>query len=427
MNIHFIGICGSSMKVLASMCKQENHNVTGYDAKLNTGYNLTNVENADIVVYTTAVGQDNKELLYARELKKTVYERAEFLAYKSKEYSCVIAVSGTHGKTSTCAMLSCVFRNYNATAHFGGENVVELNNGKDYFITEACEFNRSFLSLSPSVGVVLNAEFDHPDTYKTQKDYHKAFGNFIKNCAKCVVYGDDPYLKAQAKLHGLVTFGFKSCNTFYAENIVYKGGKTSFTVVKNGTKICDILLPCAGEHNVINALSCVCVGSCVGVSLQVVQQGLQAFTPVKRRFESLGRVGSGVVISDYAHHPTEISYAVATAKSLNSGKIIAIFEPHTFTRTASLCSGFASSLATADSVVLMPIYPAREKLQGKITSKLIADKLALIGKTCNVFCSYDALFKYLNVASKEQCVLLFLGAGELDEYARSYVHLFKSC
>ncbi len=430
MNIHFIGIKGVSMRALSQLCYLRGDTVTGSDLTL-SGHSGHNVDNADIVVYTCAVKDDNIELKRARKLGKTIYERAEFLSIFASDYKSVVAVSGTHGKTTVTAMLAKVFAHTNPTIHIGGEFLgsEDINNHgeTDMFITEACEYRRNFLHLQPTLGIVLNAELDHTDYYSDQKDYNKAFQEFSKRCDGVVVFGDDKRLKKITKKCGGITFGFGKTNDYYASNIVCKETGVEFDIYVSGEFCLRQRMKVFGRHNVLNALASFATGRAFGIESQTISDALYGFESVFRRFERIGAIKNYECYSDYAHHPTEIRYALEQAKAVaKKGKTIAVFESHTYSRTKSLASGFALSLSKANEVFLMPIFGAREKPMDGVDSHLIKNELVKIGKDATVFDSYKSLMQYFEKDCSGSGTIIFIGVGDSDKYARDIVDNFNS-
>ncbi|MBR2988906.1 MAG: UDP-N-acetylmuramate--L-alanine ligase, partial [Clostridia bacterium] len=382
MKIHFIGSKGASISRLMQITRSLGVEVSGSD--MLTGHDARAVDGADAVVYSSAVASDNIEILRARELNLPVISRSQFLGELSSRYDTVFAVSGTHGKTTCTAMLRQIFSSYNPTVHIGGEYapVGENSHGfgsKRLFITEACEYRRSFLSLNPDWAIISNIELDHTDYFYSLDDIVSAFCEFGKNCKNLIVNGDDKNCE-KLDFTNKITAGLGENNHFRAINPSFSDNGAKFGVTAFGAFLGEITLKVRGKHNVYNAILSTALSLCYGLNFDEVRKNLALFSGVKRRCELLFS-GKFSLYSDYAHHPTEISATLSALKP-DDGKIIAVFQPHTYSRTRDLLDGFAQSLSTADTVILCPIFASREvdktvderDLMDKITTtKFFAD------------------------------------------------------
>ena len=423
MRIHFIGKSGASMKRLAEICTLSGHEVTGSDIALK-GHNPQNVKGVELVVYTAAVGEDNCEVIEARSLGIPIVERAAFLGTIAEHYTHTIAVSGSHGKTTTTSMLAKIFENQPSTVHIGAD-YPQQSKGKTYFITEACEYKRSFLSLKPALALVLNIELDHTDYYKDYKDYFSAFSAFCKQSNDALLFGDNDKIFKWAMLNGYTTFGFCAQNHYSAQNIQVTPYATHFDFYIQKTLLGRIKISLFGEYNVLNALAAASSSHKVGISVKEIIDGLGAFGGVSRRFESLGVVNGTQIVSDYAHHPTELTAMLQGAKSRGYKDISIVFEPHTYTRTASLYKDFAASLNVADTVYIMPVYSAREEYRGEGAGYIITDAMQAKHPNSYYIESYDTLFAKLNnqlSTPKPNRVIVFAGAGSIDAKAREWAN-----
>lgn len=409
------------MRTLAKLCEDKGHRVTGSDISLN-GHDKKNIENCDIVVYTNAVGEDNVEVIEARVQGITVYERAEFLGLITKDYQNVISVSGTHGKTTASAMIAKVFKSKNPTLHIGGTIEDKIIGQKEYFICEACEYKRSFLHLNSSVAVVLNMQLDHTDYYKDFNDYKSAFKDFVDKSQIAVIFGDDKNTLKLKREHD-ITFGLKRGNDIRAKKLKFDDNGWGFDVYYKTEFVGHIKLKVFGKHNVYNALSAIAVAKLKNIKFEEIKKGLEEFCSVSRRFEFLGEFNGAQVYSDYAHHPTELLTTIASAREAGHKGVIVVFEPHTFTRTQSLSTQFADSLKLADEIILMPIYPAREAPIAGVSSNLITEKLKEIGKNAYDVHSYNELFELLKKRELDDSLVVFAGAGTIDNNVRRIVKI----
>ena len=391
MKIYFIGIGGISMSALAKYLKLKGFDVLGSDekfsktllelenAKIKTyiGKNLDAVSDSDIVVYTSAIKKENEELRLATKLNKVVYTRVELLNEIIKSFKNSIGVAGSHGKTTTTSMIAHIFKQQGEsfTAHIGGEDgyfgnlYTDLNNKN--FITEICEYKKNILNVSVSNAVILNVDSDHLDCYKDINELKNSFEVFLNKSNKKIVNADDAFLN---NLDGVVTFGINNEANFMAKNLKQINGKYTFNLIYNNEYLSTISLKVVGLHNVYNALASVAVCYLNGISVLSIKCALENFRGVKRRFEFLKRVNNVDVYCDYCHHPTEIKSLIETSKMNIKGKILYIFEPHTYSRTKILLNDFISVFSGED-VVFYKTYPARESYDYLGSSEYLAKKL----------------------------------------------------
>lgn len=417
MNIHFIGIEGVSMRVLARIMRARGHTVTGSDIST-TGHRAEHIEGADAVVYTCAVGKSNPELLAAREKKLPCYERAEFLGLLAAQYRHVIAVSGSHGKTTTTGMLGKIFAPLEATLHIGGETDGESGHvgGSKYFITEACEYKRNFLYIKPEVSIVLNVELDHTDYYTDLQDITEAFDVFACSGRVKILNGDDensrPLVKGNA-----ITFGLRQGCDYQADYLVREAGGWGFCVFERGHLLGRVRLHVEGKHNVYNALAAVAAARIYGLRFDTIRAGLEAFRGAKRRFEHVGCYHGADVFSDYAHHPSELKSTIQSARDAGYGHVVVAFEPHTYTRTQSLLDQFAGQLHAADEVYLAPIYAAREEPIAGVNSCVLCRKLIAMGSKAVCCDTFYQLVETLRSRAEKGTAIVFAGAGTIDRAA----------
>ncbi|MEG1500056.1 MAG: UDP-N-acetylmuramate--L-alanine ligase, partial [Clostridia bacterium] len=370
---HFIGIGGVSMSALALFLKEKGFFVSGSDIVKNErtqqllragievdfGHVIGGIKNADIIVKSGAIFENDKEIEYAKAHRKKIVTRAKLLGAIAKMHKHVISIAGSHGKTTTTAMIAEIFvmAGLNPTIHIGGvsKNLKEFppTGGKDFFITEACEFKNSFLSLKSEVGVVLNIEKDHMDFFKTEKNLLKSFKKFAQKSKKIVT-------NAPIKKNN-ITFGFE--NEFcVAKNLEMNNfGGYDFDAKFGMEEIGRISLKIPFLHNAKNALAAICVAKYYSIENKTIIDALNSFAGTKRRCEKIGDIGGVPIIIDYAHHPSEIANTLKGLKEMYAGKVLCIFQPHTYSRTKLLLEEFMQCFKCSDMLVVFKTFSAREK------------------------------------------------------------------
>ncbi len=446
--IHMIGIGGISMSALAVILQSDGFSVTGSDFKNSSavqklinqgipvavGHNPENVGNPSAVVYTAAISQDNPELMHAKTLGVPVVERAVLLGAIMKRYSTPIAVSGTHGKTTTTSMLSQVLleANLNPTILVGGILPSIASNmrlgAQEYLVTEACEYCGSFLKFFPKISLILNVEEDHLDYFKDINDIIDCFHAFAEKTPEdgaIIVNGDDKnaLLAVNGVNRTVITFSTKDENAdFYAEDVSYdESGCAAFTVLKNGEFYMSAKLSVPGPHNVKNALAVIATADLLAVLPEDVQKGFDAFFGTKRRFEQKGLYNGARVIDDYAHHPTEIMTTLKTAKNATAGKVFCVFQPHTYTRAYKLKDEFAQSFSDCDGVLVVDIYAAREKDTGLIHSRTLAEEIEKHSHNAQYVESFEKAEEILKKWAQPKDFIITLGAGDVNTIAENLV------
>lgn len=438
--IHFIGIGGISMSGLAEILIEEGFTVTGSDAnesdltrhleakgaKVAYGQRAENItDEIDVVVYTAAVHPDNPEFISAREKKLHILTRAELLGQMMKNYENAIAVSGTHGKTTTTSMITEILLSADTdpTISVGGIlNSISGNirvGGPDLFVTEACEYTNSFLSFYPTTEVILNIEADHLDFFKDLEEIRQSFRLFAEKLPEnglLVINKDIEHM--EDIIEGLpckvITFGKDQESRYQAKNISYDElARASYDLLVDGEVIDSVTLGVSGEHNVYNSLAAAAVCFELGISLEMIQKGLKRFTGTNRRFEKKGEVSGVTIIDDYAHHPQEIRATLETAKHYPHKKLWVVFQPHTYTRTRAFLDEFAESLSLADEVILADIYAARETDNLGISSKDIVERIEKKGVKVHYIPSFEEIETFI----LENCIhgdlLITMGAGDI--------------
>lgn len=438
--IHFVGVGGVSMSALALLALNFGYAVSGVDDNNSSVLEKLRkrgvivclkschevVENADLIVFTTAA-HSHPDLEYAKKLKKPMLERAEFLAQISRRYKNIIAIGGTHGKTTTTAMLGYIFElaKLDPTVHIGGESLNWHGNlrigAKEYFITEACEYNRSFLHLRPTVGCITNVECDHMDTYRDIDDLADAFGQFSSKSKKAVVYCGDSFELPRQKDKEYFSYGFGANNRFCARNLHSKNGAFTFDCYFDGKFCLRASLKILGRHNVLNALACIAICCVYRVPYIYIIEGIQNFEGVNRRQTFLGEKNGVTHVADYAHHPTEIQMALDVIECLpRAGKVVTVFQPHTYTRTKFLMREFVKVLSECKHLILLPTFAAREKFAPGGDSTDLFLNMPATADRC--YCSnyYNLKFQ-LEQMLKPGDVCVWLGAGDIFEIANKFV------
>lgn len=385
--VYLAGIGGSSMSSLAEILHNRGYSVSGSDMQSSAtterlssigitvyiGHSEDNIkaESPEVIIRTDAVSESNPEIAYALSVGIPVYRRAELLGLILDGYKTPVGVAGTHGKTTTSGMISSIMAATGSdhSAIIGGK-VKHLNSSyiigrdDDVCVFESCEYKESYLSFRPFVSVVVNVAEDHMEYFKTLDNLIASFKKYLRNtkCGGTVVYNAE-CKNSLAMIDDYpdkkVSFGIVRGDVT-ASDIISRNGLYSFTVLYHGEKFCDVELSVPGAHNVKNALAAAAAAIVLGVSPESVSKGLHAFAGTKRRFEYHCTVNGAVVADDYAHHPDAYDVTFKTARELGFKRIIAIHQPHTFSRTKMLMKEFSEVLSTVDHVIVAPIYAARE-------------------------------------------------------------------
>lgn len=437
-HIHFIGIGGSGMFPLAQILHAQGKHLSGSDnnpsdtldlvkkmgIEVFMGHAKDNIKGADVIVHTAAIMSDNEELIAAKQSGAIVLERSELLGMITKKYDNTICVAGTHGKTTTCSMLTQILidANLDPTAVIGGKLKKIGGNGRvglsENMVCEACEFVDTFLKLYPDVSIILNIDEDHLDYFKTLDNLILSFRKFLEKTTKTVIVnGDDQNsLKAISGLNKqIITFGFSDKNDYYCENIIKKAGiHTEYDLMHKGEKLITITLHVPGEHNIINSIAA-CVGAIIcGADINDIEKSLKTFTGAGRRFELLGEKNGFSVVDDYAHHPAEIKVTLEAAKQMGFNKVFAVFQPFTFSRTYTLLDDFAKTLSIADQVVLTPIMGSREKNTYNIYSSDLGEKI----NGCVLVDDFSGVKDYILKNAGQNDLVITLGCGDIYKAAK---------
>ncbi|MGQ0562750.1 MAG: UDP-N-acetylmuramate--L-alanine ligase [Gemmatimonadota bacterium] len=440
--IHFVGVCGAGMSALAELALHFGARVTGCDRHLNEsaqrlkelgaeiwqGHDAAHVEHAGAVITTAAVGFDSPELAAALDLDIPVIKRAHALG-SIVNRGTVIAVAGTHGKTTTTAMTTAILdeAGLDPTAFVGGrvpawQGGLRLG-GDEYYVVEADEYDRSFLALRPTVAIVTTIEADHLDIYGTLEGVREAFAAFLSLLpvnGRAVICADDAGARSLARKHQgeVVRYGIDDQHAnLRASNVENRGRGSRFTVTDNGEACGEVLLGVPGVHNVRNALAAIACADYVGAPFAATQRALAKFTGVGRRFQELGRAANIVIVDDYAHHPTEIRVTIAAARAAYGGRrIVAVFQPHLYSRTRDFAAEFGAALSAADAVWVTDVYPAREAPIPGVTGELIA---IAAGAQTRYVEHVEELESALAPELRSGDACIFMGAGNIDSVAHA--------
>ncbi len=421
--VFFIGIGGISMRVLAECTERLGYSVFGSDhirasfafcERVFSEHRAENINGADVIVFTVAIGEDNPEYTAAKERGIPLFSRANYLAWLMKPYRTRITVAGTHGKSTTTAMIGeILYRQglsplvicgaemtaFGGPAHFGNGSIA---------VVEACEYRDAFLALEPTVALSLNMELDHTDYFKSKAQLSDSFARYAGRAELCVYNGEDEGLKSIVKGKRL-SFGDRDQNAdYFAKDVVETPNGLCFTLYRRGEQIADGRLSQNGRHNLQNALAAIAACDAVGVPPQEAVAALAEFCGVSRRMEYKGRMRGILFFDDYAHHPSEIRASLTAARIRTGRRLICLFQSHTYTRTRYFEREFAAALSLADSVALLPIFAAREKeAEGADLALATAVGAPLLQD------AFDAVSWLLETARSGDTVIV-MGAGDAN-------------
>jgi len=427
--IHMIGIKGSGMSALACILHDNGYKVTGSDIEETIfteeslrdrkiaiyPFSSDNIKAEHIVIAGNAFPDTHEEVSAALSQAGTFYRYHEFLGQWINKHTSV-AISGTHGKTSTTGMMSCVFNDVYKTSYLIGDGTGKGTPNSTHFIFEACEYRRHFLAYRPNYAVITNVDFDHPDYFSSLDDVKEAFTTFASGVTKgLIVCGDNVHAKSIQALVPIYTYGLTDGNKLQAKNVRIDTGHTTFELWYKGEFLQEIVIPLVGTHHIQNTLAVLMVALLESLPLDIAQASLMVYKGVKRRFQTLLNKDY-VVIDDYAHHPTEIAATLETARLAYPEKnIVAVFQPHTYTRTGKFIQEFADSLKGADKVYLCSIFGSAREKKGDLGIENLQELIpqSEIIQEENV----EVLLK------EKDAVLLFMGAGDIQKYERKFLTL----
>lgn len=438
-HIHFIGIGGVSMSGLAEILITDGYKVSGTDAKespilnrlrklgatIYLGHDAKNIEEADLIVYTDAISKDNVELAAAINSNIDIVDRATFLGALMKNYTNSIAVSGTHGKTTTTSMIASITKSleFNPTMLIGG-NLNEIGGNvrlgsKNYILTEACEYKANILKYFPTMAIILNMDEDHLDYFKDINhiiDTFKGYAGNLESNDYLLINSDDENADKiiESTSANVVTFAIDKHADYRAEYVSFSDdGFATFTLSIRGKEFYPVKLNVMGSHNVSNALAAIAATHTLGIPIETIIENIFEYKGVGRRLEFKGYYNDIKVIDDYAHHPTEISATLEAISNNASGEIYCVFQPHTFTRTKILLESFSNSFKHADKIIITDIYAAREVDNGQIHSRDLVNAVKAKGNDCIYLSTFDEVEDYLIKNAKAGDIILTMGAGNI--------------
>ncbi|OLR54751.1 UDP-N-acetylmuramate--L-alanine ligase [Hornefia porci] len=440
-NIHCIGIGGVGLSAIAEILVARGYRVSGSDMKpsemteklkksgitIYIGHRAENVENADLIIYSAAIAEENPEIIRAREKNIPLASRAEILGTLMDEYESSVAISGTHGKTTTTSMVSLVLEaaGLEPTILVGGQldeigGNVKVGNSP-YFVTEACEYRDSFLQLRPKIEVILNIDSDHLDYFKDIDHIVRSFDKFaraVPEDGRIIAYDSNPFVSEVIKGHAnVVTYGYNENSTYHISEVRFNSeGMPSFSVSHNGVKLEHVQLNVPGEHNILNAAAAFACCHVLGVNAALIAGTLESYHGTQRRFDIIGTTDRGVkVVDDYAHHPTEIRATLSAAHNIPHRKLWCLFQPHTYTRTLALFDQFADAFEQTDVLILADIYAAREKDIYNISSEKLAAEIRREHPDKEVYYmdSFEKIADYVREHAENGDVVITMGAGDI--------------
>ena len=453
--IHFVGIGGAGMSGIAEILLNEGFKISGSDKSLSEvterlqqlgaiifeGHSAKNIaDDVDALVYSSAVTMDNDEVLEAQRRKIPIIRRAEMLAEVMRlKYG--IGIAGTHGKTTTTSMTSLVLMEggldptviVGGRLHGLGGTNARLGKG-EFIVVEADEFDRSFLSITPTIAVLTTLDVDHLDTYRDLEDIKNAFIQFAN---KVPFYGfvvlclDEPTLQdlmIHLKKKKIISYGLNPQADLQAVDIHHKENTTTFTVEKEGNELGTISMQATGKHNVQNALAAIAVGLELGIPFVQVKEGIEKFSGVYRRWEKKGEVNGIMVFDDYAHHPTECRATLDGAKSgWRKKRIVCVFQPHLYSRTRDFYEEFGKAFLLSDVLVVTDVYPAREEPIQGITGELIVNAAKQYGhKDVHYVPDKKNFPQFLKTIAKENDLVVTMGAGDVWKCGMEFINLLNT-
>ncbi len=452
--IHFVGIGGIGMSGIAEILLDQGFNVSGSDKSLSEvtdrlkklgasiyeGHKPENIApDVDTLVYSSAVVQENPEVLEAQRRKIPIVRRAEMLAEVMRlKYG--VGIAGTHGKTTTTSMISLVLMEggLDPTVIVGGKlsglggTNARLGKG-EFIVVEADEFDRSFLSIAPTIAVLTTLETDHLDCYRDLEDIK---GAFIQFANKVPFYGfivlclDEPALQdimPKMRKKKILTYGLNPQSDVQAVDIHHKNNTSTFTVLKNGAELGVVTLQVPGKHNVQNSLAAISVGLELGIPFATVKSGIEKFSGVFRRWELKGESNGISVYDDYAHHPTECRATLSGAKAGWRRRVVCVFQPHLYTRTRDFYEDFGKAFLLSDVLVVTDVYPAREEPIQGVTGELIANAAKQYGhKDVHYVPDKKNVPSFLRTIVKSGDIVITMGAGDIWKYGEEYLNQLKS-
>ena len=450
--VHFVGIGGIGMSGIAELLLNLGFNISGSDlndsdiiqnlkskgADISNKHDANNINNCEVVVYSSAVPNDNIELKEAIHKNIPIIKRAEMLGELVALKQTSIAIGGTHGKTSTSSMIGALLskNELDPTLIVGGL-VQNLNTnsklgGGDLIVVEADEYDKSFLQIKPTIAIITNIEKEHMDCYDNLDDLIASFLQFANSVPfygaliACIDSPEVQNILPLVKRH-IITYGLSDKADISAKNIKYNKEQTSFLLYKKNKKMGNIKLNVPGEHNVLNSLATAAIGFEMGLNIESIIKGLKSYDGVRRRFEMKGIENDIMVVDDYAHHPTEVSATLQAARNGWNRRIVAVFQPHLFSRTKDFYKEFAAAFMDSDVLIITDIYPAREVPIIGISGELIYNTAKSIGhKDVHYVPQIEDIQKCLDGLIKSNDMIITIGAGTIWRYGQSYFNHLKN-
>lgn len=445
--IHFIGIGGSGMCPLAEILHSKGYSLQGSDNNESSiverirklgipvmmGQRAENIKGADMIVYSAAISRDNPELAAALESGVPTFQRAELLGELSRRFSNCVGICGTHGKTTVTSMTTQVMidAGLDPSAVIGGKLPLTDSYGRvgktENIVMESCEFQDTFLYMSPDVAVILNIDADHLEYFKTMDNLILSFEKFAKSATKAVIYnGDDANtLKAIKDIQGkdMISFGFENTNDYYAENIEeYKGAFTRFDIMYKGERLGNVSLSIPGKHNILNALASVAASVYSGAKFEDCVKGIEEFHGAGRRFEHLGTYKGIDFIDDYAHHPAELKVTLEAAMKMGYNTVWAVFQPFTYSRTVMHFDEFVDVLKIPDRCVMTEIMGSREVNTYNIYTSQLAEKIP----NSVWFNTQEEVADFVVKNAKPGDLVMTMGCGDIYKSAHMMIAELKN-
>ncbi|MDR2524574.1 MAG: UDP-N-acetylmuramate--L-alanine ligase [Oscillospiraceae bacterium] len=444
--VHFIGIGGAGMFPLAEILLKQGYEISGSDNNesetldraralgipIAMGQRAENITGAGMIVYTAALLKDNPELTAAQASGIPTFERAALLGEITRQYQNALCVCGTHGKTTTSALLTQILlqAGLSPTAVIGGKLPLTGSNGlvgkSEHMVCEACEFQDTFLSLAPDVAVILNIDEDHMEYFKTLDNLIASFRKFAEMSTKAVIYNVDDantrHALEGAKIKRLIPYGRSEESSFRAVNVTMEGAFASYDLLYHGEFLTRIQLRAPGEHNVSNSLAAIAAAMFAGASILDCEKGVAGFRGAGRRFEIVGEYHGVTLVDDYAHHPKELEVTLTAAKQMPFREVWAVFQPFTFSRTALLLEDFAAALSIADHVVLTKIMGAREVNTYGIQTADLAEKIT----GCTWFEAFPETAEYVTAHAQKGDLVITLGCGDVYKAGKMMAKIWEA-
>ena len=442
-NIHFIGIGGIGMSGIAELLHNQGFNITGSDLskssnverleklgiQISIGHSAENINELDLVVYSDAIPKDNCELIETKKQNILCYSRAKMISQIAKLKSSTVAISGTHGKTTTTSIIGSMLKDSDLDPTIAVGGVVKSINSNsvlgegDVFVVEADEYNKSLLELNPTIAVINNIDLEHTDCYKDIDDLKETFLQFANSVP---FYGAVSICKDSENAASLIndiddkpifTYGIYSKDVdFRAEDIVQNDGNTTFTLVEKNQKY-PVSIKFPGIYNIWNALAAISVARIMNVPIENIINSLEKFDGVKRRFDIKNNEESLMVIDDYGHHPVEVKNVIKAIKDNWNRRLVVAFQPHLYSRTEQFFKEFSESLLLADSVLITEIFASRELDNNSINSQMIVDEMLRLGHQSVMPTTLENLVDDVESVYKKGDIILTIGAGNIWRYS----------